>query len=127
MVLSDTVQEKDPKVKDFDYNKKKDERLKLREMKRSLRKLVLSKKKNSVKARILNHLIGAKSRDKESLLSDIANESRTMVIDKSKLDDSIIGDSTVRQNLKRTTVLEGINDFSSPGDSHDAKMHQSVK
>jgi hypothetical protein len=60
LIISDTVIEKDPKVKEWDHSRKKIERTKLREMKRNLRKLVLSKKKNSVKARILHHLIGGK-------------------------------------------------------------------
>lgn len=116
IIISDTIVEKDPQQKTWDYSSKKNERLKLREMKRSLRKLLQSRKKTSVKARLLQTLIGGKE-DKEfkDLLTETFNESKTK-INKSKDEEANVVDNTVRQKLNGTNLEIEEPEFSSQMD-----------
>lgn len=113
-------------MKSWDYSSKKNERVKLREMKRTLRKLVHSRKKNSVKARLLYYLIGGKDLKITNLLSETINDSKTKD-GKTKDDMGQVIDESVRQRLNRSNFEMEEMDSSSPVAKLAAKNNEKKK
>lgn len=73
----------------------------MREMKKNLRKLLSSRKKNSVKARLLCHLIGGTDESNTNLLSDTLNESKSK-INKTKEEFGPMQDDSIRNKLNKS-------------------------